>query len=55
MAKPFAEVVCEPNVAAALDRARAVTPKNGVIVVTGSIYIVGDAFARLPLSPAAHQ
>ena len=47
MAQPFAEVVCEPNVAAALEKARDVTPKNGVIVVTGSIYVVGDAFARL--------
>jgi dihydrofolate synthase/folylpolyglutamate synthase len=47
LAKPFADVICEPNVAAALERARQVTPKNGVIVVTGSIYIVGNAFARL--------
>jgi len=47
MAKPFADVLIEPSVAAALNRARAITPKNGVIVVTGSIYIVGDAFARL--------
>jgi dihydrofolate synthase/folylpolyglutamate synthase len=46
-AKPFADVICEPSVAAALERAREVTPKNGVIVVTGSIYIVGDAFGRL--------
>jgi dihydrofolate synthase/folylpolyglutamate synthase len=47
IAAPFAEVITEPNVAAAIDRARAVTPKNGVIVVTGSIYIVGDAFGQL--------
>lgn len=47
IAAPFAEVICEPNVPAALERARAVTAKSGVIVVTGSIYIVGDAFGRL--------
>ena len=47
MAKPFADVLCEPNVASALERARQITPRNGVIVLTGSIYIVGDAFARL--------
>lgn len=46
-AKPFAEVLTEPDVARAIERARQVTPKNGVIVITGSIYIVGDAFARL--------
>lgn len=47
LASPFAEVSCQPNVAAAIERARQVTAKNGVIVVTGSIYIVGEAFGRL--------
>ena len=47
IAQPFAEVQCEPNAEAALSRAREITPKNGVIVVTGSIYLVGDAFSRL--------
>jgi dihydrofolate synthase/folylpolyglutamate synthase len=55
LATPFAEVLCEPNVAAALDRARAVTPKNGVIVVTGSIYIVGGAFSCLALKSGSHH
>ena len=47
LAKPFAVVLTESTVAAALGRAHEVTAKNGVIVITGSIYIVGDAFARL--------
>ena len=55
MAKPFADVLCEPNVEAALARAREVTPKNGVIAVTGSIYIVGDAFARLSTKSGSFQ
>jgi dihydrofolate synthase/folylpolyglutamate synthase len=38
-----------PNVAAALDRARAITPRGGVIIITGSIYIVGEAMRNLGL------
>jgi dihydrofolate synthase/folylpolyglutamate synthase len=37
------------NVSAALDRARAITPSGGVIVITGSIYIVGEAMRNLGL------
>jgi dihydrofolate synthase/folylpolyglutamate synthase len=37
------------NVSAALDRARAITPAGGVIVITGSIYIVGEAMRNLGL------
>ncbi|HZR55426.1 MAG TPA: folylpolyglutamate synthase/dihydrofolate synthase family protein [Terriglobales bacterium] len=38
-----------PNVGAALDRARAITPGRGVIVITGSIYLVGEAMRNLGL------
>jgi dihydrofolate synthase / folylpolyglutamate synthase len=31
----------------AIERARAVTPENGVVVITGSIYIVGEALSIL--------
>jgi dihydrofolate synthase / folylpolyglutamate synthase len=41
------EVISEPRMAAALERARALTPQNGVVVITGSIYIVGGALAML--------
>jgi dihydrofolate synthase/folylpolyglutamate synthase len=40
-------IILEPNMAAALERARALTPENGVVVITGSIYIVGAALAAL--------
>ena len=36
-----------PNVAAALERARIWAGSNGVVVVTGSIYIVGEAMQAL--------
>ena len=36
-----------PDVAAALARARALAPPQGVVVVTGSIYIVGEAMRLL--------
>jgi folylpolyglutamate synthase/dihydropteroate synthase len=32
-----------PEVAQALDRAASVTPAHGVVVVTGSLYLVGAA------------
>jgi folylpolyglutamate synthase/dihydropteroate synthase len=35
------------NVAVALDRARKVARPSGLIVVTGSIYIVGEAMRTL--------
>ncbi|MCU1305601.1 MAG: FolC bifunctional protein [Acidobacteriaceae bacterium] len=41
------DMIFEPTVAKAIERARAVTPQNGVVVITGSIYIVGEAFAIL--------
>jgi dihydrofolate synthase / folylpolyglutamate synthase len=41
------EVEVTPSVASALDRARTVAGPRGVVVVTGSIYIVGEAMRRL--------
>jgi dihydrofolate synthase / folylpolyglutamate synthase len=35
------------TVSAAIAKAREVTPKNGLVVATGSIYIVGEALAQL--------
>ncbi|MEG9438012.1 bifunctional folylpolyglutamate synthase/dihydrofolate synthase [Edaphobacter sp. HDX4] len=31
-----------PSLTAALDRARAITPRNGLIVATGSVYMIGE-------------
>ena len=42
-----AEILCEPDVASALERARVITPPGGVVIITGSIYIVGEALARI--------
>ena len=41
------DVLCEPAVPAALARARKLTPMNGVIVIAGSIYILGEALAAI--------
>jgi dihydrofolate synthase/folylpolyglutamate synthase len=41
------EMIAEPTVAKSIERARAITPNNGVVVITGSIYIVGEAFGIL--------
>ncbi len=46
-ARTAAEIVCEPDVAAALRRAAEFAGKSGLIVVTGSIYIVGEALSAL--------
>lgn len=43
-------VVAESNVAAALQRAFAQTPQDTVIVVTGSIFLIGDTMKELGLS-----
>lgn len=42
-----AEIECLPHVRGALQRAREVTPASGVVVVTGSIYVVGEALEFL--------
>ena len=42
-----AEILCEPGVPAALARARSLAREDGIVVVTGSIYVVGEALAVL--------
>jgi dihydrofolate synthase / folylpolyglutamate synthase len=42
-----ADIDAENDVAQALDRARSAAAKNGVIVITGSIYLVGEAMRSL--------
>jgi dihydrofolate synthase / folylpolyglutamate synthase len=46
------EILEEPAVKAALERARSLAGKEGVVVITGSIYIVGEALALLAPSQA---
>jgi dihydrofolate synthase/folylpolyglutamate synthase len=41
------EVICESDISAALEQARGVTPLGGLIVVTGSIYLVGAVLGML--------
>ncbi len=53
-----AEIELAESVPAALARARALTPRDGLIVVTGSIYLVGEVLAELKQvarSPSAAQ
>jgi dihydrofolate synthase/folylpolyglutamate synthase len=42
-----AEIVLSPDVASALERARELAGTDGVVVVTGSIYVVGEAMRTL--------
>jgi dihydrofolate synthase/folylpolyglutamate synthase len=46
-----AEVLAEPSVTAALERARLLAGSKGVVVITGSIYIVGEALGVLAQKP----
>jgi dihydrofolate synthase/folylpolyglutamate synthase len=46
-ARTATEIEEAPDVTAALDRARALAAPKGVVVVTGSIYIVGEAMRAL--------
>ena len=45
------EILQEKSVRSALERARSLAGNNGVIVITGSIYIVGEALGVLVHSP----
>jgi dihydrofolate synthase/folylpolyglutamate synthase len=45
------EVVTEETVSSALDRARLLAGSGGVVVITGSIYIVGEALGLLAQTP----
>lgn len=44
------QVLCEPSIAAALEKAKAATCANGLVVVTGSIYLVGAVMGMLETS-----
>ena len=45
-----AEIAAEPNTAAALSRAFELSTADGIVVVTGSIFLVGEAMKILGLS-----
>ncbi|HET7205163.1 MAG TPA: folylpolyglutamate synthase/dihydrofolate synthase family protein [Terriglobales bacterium] len=45
-----ADILPAPNVASALDKARDLAGAQGLLVITGSIYIVGEAMRALGLS-----
>ena len=50
LGRPFAtEILEEEKVSAALNRARTLAGSKGVVVITGSIYIVGEALRLLSL------
>ena len=50
MGRPTAtEILEEESIPAALSRARALAGGKGVVVITGSIYIVGEALRLLSL------
>ena len=46
-ARAGADIALEPAVAAAVERARRQAGPNGVVVITGSIFVVGEALAAL--------
>ena len=47
-ARTGAEVLIEPTVVGALQCARELASKDGIVVVTGSIYVVGEALREIP-------
>jgi dihydrofolate synthase/folylpolyglutamate synthase len=49
------EVEAAANAAAALERALQLTPVNGLVVVTGSVYLVGQLRPRLVVGVAASE
>lgn len=46
-ARTGAEVIAEPNVAAAVARARSLATERGIVVICGSIYLIGEALQLL--------
>ena len=46
-----AKICAEPNPAAALCRAFDQTPEDGLLVVTGSVFLIGDTMKELHISP----
>lgn len=51
-ARTDAQIICEPSITAAIERARvlAIPRKNPAIVITGSIYVVGEALQVLGIN-----
>ncbi len=43
------EIIASPDVESALERARALASADGIVVVTGSIYVVGEAMRALDM------
>jgi dihydrofolate synthase/folylpolyglutamate synthase len=50
---PVAKIFAVPKVDEALEKARKITPLPGRILVSGSLYLVGEVSARLQAAPAA--
>lgn len=50
-ARTGAQVIQEPEVGKAIDRAKQLAGAEGIVVVTGSIYLVGEVMQRLGISP----
>jgi dihydrofolate synthase/folylpolyglutamate synthase len=50
-ARTGAEIVQKPEVGAAWEQARTLAGPKGVVVVTGSIYLVGDVMRRMGITP----
>jgi len=46
-ARTGAEIEFAQDIPSALSRARAIAGENGIVVVTGSIYVVGEAMQAL--------
>jgi dihydrofolate synthase/folylpolyglutamate synthase len=50
-ARTGAEIIQEPEIGRALETAKALAGADGVVVVTGSIYLVGDVMRRMGITP----
>ena len=46
-ARTGSEIELQPHIPAALDRAQSAAGSDGIVVVTGSIYVVGEAMQVL--------
>jgi dihydrofolate synthase/folylpolyglutamate synthase len=50
-ARTGAEIEVAPTVGEAIETARRLAPENAVVVITGSIYVVGEAMQALGIAP----
>jgi dihydrofolate synthase/folylpolyglutamate synthase len=50
-ARTGAEIEVAPTVGEAIETARRLAPENAVVVITGSIYVVGEAMQELGITP----